>query len=120
MVFIVAATPSGGVEGKRRDHGSASSYTLITVASARAVQTSRVRVVTQSSDGQAGMTPEVLTRPRVGFHPTSPLNAAGTRPLPAVSVPSANGTTPEATATALPELDPPLMWAAEKTLWQAP
>ena len=32
---------------------------------------------------------------------------AGTRPDPAVSVPSASGTNPAATATAEPELDPP-------------
>ncbi len=32
---------------------------------------------------------------------------AGTRPEPAVSVPSANGTMPLATATAEPELEPP-------------
>ena len=35
------------------------------------------------------------------------LNAAGTRPEPAVSVPSAKLTRPEATATAEPELEPP-------------
>ena len=37
------------------------------------------------------------------------LNAAGTRPEPAVSVPSAKDTRPAATATAEPELDPPEM-----------
>ena len=36
------------------------------------------------------------------------LSAAGTLPEPAVSVPSAMGTIPRATATADPELDPPL------------
>ena len=35
------------------------------------------------------------------------LNAAGTRPDPAVSVPKAKLTSPAATATAEPELDPP-------------
>ena len=34
-------------------------------------------------------------------------NAAGTRPEPAVSVPSATGTIPAATATAEPDDDPP-------------
>ena len=47
------------------------------------------------------------SRPTVGLSPTMPLSAAGTRPDPAVSVPSANGTSPSATATAEPELDPP-------------
>jgi hypothetical protein len=37
------------------------------------------------------------------------LNDAGTRPEPAVSVPSAKETRPAATATAEPELDPPGM-----------
>ena len=64
---------------------------------------------TQSRLRQAGTTPRVLTIPRVGFKPTILLNAAGTRPEPAVSVPSANATNPAATATAEPELDPPEM-----------
>ena len=38
-----------------------------------------------------------------------PLSAAGTRPDPAVSVPSENGTRPAPTAVAEPELDPPGM-----------
>ena len=37
------------------------------------------------------------------------LKPAGTRPEPAVSVPSASGTMPAATATPEPELDPPGM-----------
>ena len=42
------------------------------------------------------------------------LKPAGTRPEPAVSVPSANGTSPRATATAEPELEPPLMRSARE------
>jgi hypothetical protein len=49
----------------------------------------------------------MLIRPLVGLSPTILLKAAGTRPEPAVSVPSANETRPAATATAEPELDPP-------------
>ena len=64
---------------------------------------------TQSSVRQAGTTPLVLIAPRVGFSPTRALKAAGTRPEPAVSVPSENETSPRATATADPELDPPEM-----------
>ena len=48
------------------------------------------KIDTQSSERQAGTTPAALSRPRVGFSPTMLLNAAGTRPEPAVSVPSAN------------------------------
>jgi hypothetical protein len=64
---------------------------------------------TQSSDLQAGTMPRVLSKPRVGFSPTMLLKAAGTRPEPAVSVPSAKLTSPAATATAEPELEPPGM-----------
>ena len=68
----------------------------------------------------AGTTPRVLTRPGVGFRPTMLLNAAGIRPEPAVSVPSANGTSPRATTSADPELEPPLMRSAAKTLLGRP
>jgi len=64
---------------------------------------------TQSRLRQAGTTPLVPIRPSEGLKPTIPLKAAGTRPDPAVSVPSANGTVPSATATAEPELEPPEM-----------
>ncbi len=45
----------------------------------------------------------------MGFRPTMLLKAAGTRPDPAVSVPRAKETSPPATATADPELEPPEM-----------
>src|SRR4029078_12482813 len=48
-----------------------------------------------------------LTRPYVGFTPTTPQNAAGCRTEPPVSEPSAMGTTPEATAAAAPPAGPP-------------
>ena len=68
-----------------------------------------MRTETQSRLRQAGTTPLVPIRPSDGLTPTIPLKAAGTRPEPAVSVPSANGTVPSATTTAEPELDPPEM-----------
>ena len=61
----------------------------------------------QSSVRQAGTRPALEISPRLGFSPTMLLSPAGTRPDPAVSVPSAIGTIPAATATAEPELDPP-------------
>ena len=64
-------------------------------------------MVTTSIDRQAGTTPLVEIRPGEGLMPTILLKAAGTRPEPAVSVPSAKAARPEATATADPELDPP-------------
>src|SRR5438445_13874910 len=62
---------------------------------------------TQSSERHAGTTPAALIRPRVGLSPTMLLNAAGTRPEPAVSVPRAKLTNPAATATAEPDDEPP-------------
>ena len=61
----------------------------------------------QSSVRHAGTSPAFEISPRLGFSPTMLLSIAGTRPLPAVSVPSASGTRPAETATADPELDPP-------------
>ncbi len=49
-----------------------------------------------------------------------PLSAAGTRPDPAVSVPRANGTSPWATTTPDPELDPPDTQPGWPTAWHAP
>ena len=43
------------------------------------------------------------------------VRAAGIRPEPAVSVPSAKATRPAATATAEPELDPPAIWLRLRT-----
>ena len=60
-----------------------------------------------SSVRQAGTTPVADNAPSVGFSPTMPFSAAGTRPEPAVSVPSANAAMPRATATAEPEEEPP-------------
>ena len=60
-----------------------------------------------SSVRQAGTTPVADNKPRLGLSPTILFSAAGTRPEPAVSVPSENATRPRATATAEPELEPP-------------
>jgi len=49
------------------------------------------------------------TVPRVGLNPMMLLNAAGTRPEPAVSVASENETCLLATLTQEPELEPPEM-----------
>lgn len=47
--------------------------------------------------------------PTVGFTPTTAFNPAGTRPLPAVSVPSENVTSPHPTTTPEPDDEPPGM-----------
>ena len=79
---------------------------------AQASSTVSANAETQSSVRHAGTTPKVEIRPRLGLRPTILLRPAGTRPEPAVSVPSASGTRPAATATAEPELDPPGMSSA--------
>src|SRR5438270_10812079 len=53
------------------------------------------------------MSPYRLTRPYVGFNPTTPHSDAGCRTLPPVSVPSAQIASPAATAAADPADDPP-------------
>src|SRR5215213_6162532 len=62
---------------------------------------------TWSSDDAKATSPKRLTRPYVGFTPTTPQNAAGWRTEPPVSEPSAIGTIPDATAAADPPDDPP-------------
>ncbi len=76
-------------------------------SAANASSTVSANTDTQSSVRQAGTIPAVEMRPRLGLSPTMLLRPAGTRPEPAVSVPSASGTSPAATATAEPELEPP-------------
>src|ERR1700685_1049115 len=82
----------------------------------KASLTSRAKIEMVSSVRQAGTTPDVERAPSDGFSPTIPLNAAGTRPDPAVSVPSENGTRRAPTAAAEPELDPPGIKSAPNAL----
>ncbi len=89
-------------------------------ATRQASSTVSAKIDTQSSERQAGTTPWVLKRPPLGLRPTRLLKAAGTRPEPAVSVPSAKLASPTATATAEPELDPPLMKRASNGLRGTP
>src|SRR5581483_7289019 len=97
----------GGAVGDERENGSSKSKPCAISRIACASETWFAKIETQSSDRQAGTTPRVLTRPFVGFNPTRLLNAAGTRPEPAVSVPNEKAQSPAATATAEPELEPP-------------
>src|SRR5436190_22368060 len=106
MRMPLAKAPSAP-RGRGRAYGSAASGPATTHSAAQASSVVSVKIETQSSVRHAGTTPAVDTRPTLGFRPTILLSAAGTRPEPAVSVPSASGTRPAATATAEPELDPP-------------
>ena len=51
------------------------------------------------------------TRPKLGFKPKLPQNAAGMRTLPAPSVPTESGPMPAATAAAVPPDEPPGVFA---------
>ena len=55
----------------------------------------------------SGTVPVSGTRLAVGFQPTMPQSAAGTRQEPPVSEPSPARPMPSATATAAPEEEPP-------------
>src|SRR5262245_803614 len=90
------------------------------LSAAKASSTVSANTETQSRVRQAGTTPAVDTSPRLGLRPTMLLNPAGTRPEPAVSLPSASGTKPAATAIAEPELDPPGISAGSNRLRAMP
>ncbi|MCY1383507.1 hypothetical protein D9M69_716380 [compost metagenome] len=60
------------------------------------------------------------SRPRLGLRPMRLLKLAGTRPDPAVSVPSEKLTQPLATLTAEPLLEPPETNSGLKAFWHAP
>ena len=113
-------TIGDGLGGEARLNGSLASTDLAMSKTAAASAHDNAKIDTQSSERQAGTTPAVLSSPRDGLRPTMLLKAAGTRPDPAVSVPSANVTRPLATATADPELDPPEMYWLLNTEEQAP
>ena len=89
------------------EYGSAGSWPTATASTRSASATLVVSSDTQSRLRQAGTTPRVPIAPSDALTPTIAFIAAGTRPEPAVSVASANGTVPSATTTAEPELDPP-------------
>ena len=109
-------TSAGFGAGIGRAKGSAASNPATTSNARHASPTVSAKIDTQSSVRQAGTMPRVETRPRLGLSPTRLFRPAGTRPEPAVSVPSASETKPRAVATADPELDPPGIRTESKAL----
>ena len=79
----------------------------MTCSSSAASRTSRANGPIWSSDDANAIRPYRETRPYVGLRPTTPQNAAGSRMLPPVSLPSASVASPAATAAAEPPLLPP-------------
>src|SRR5882724_9814615 len=82
--------------GRAREYGSAASGPAMAASAVQQSSVVSANTETQSSERQAGTSPAVETSPRLGFRPTILLKPAGTRPEPAVSVPSASGTSPAA------------------------
>ena len=74
----------------------------------------------QVSPWKASRSGQVEIRPRCGFSPTSPHQAAGMRTEPAPSEPIAPATSPAATAAAAPPLEPPGVWSSCQGLRVAP
>jgi hypothetical protein len=86
--------------------GSPGSAPTSTLSSAAASATVRAIGPAVSWAADTGTIPCRLTRPTVGLMPTTPHALAGQTIEPSVSVPTAIGASPAATATPDPELDP--------------
>jgi hypothetical protein len=67
-----------------------------------------------------GAMPVYGTSPHVGFMPTTPQSAAGTRIEPPWSPPIASSTSPAATTAAEPDDEPPAEWPRRRGLWTGP
>ena len=98
------------------DSGASKAITIATSATLRAC------TPTWSKRGDKGMTPSMGIAPWAGLKPTTPHRADGRRTEPKVSVPSATGAMPAATAAALPPEEPPGMCAGLcglRVVWKA-
>ncbi len=115
-----AGTATTGRGGAARGASGGRTGSLMIAIACRPSSSVRAKIVTQSKLRQAGTTPVVGTSPYVGFTPTICWNAAGTRPDPAVSVPTPRSAMPSATTTADPELDPPDTRSGSRTSRTAP
>ena len=98
--------PFGSSGGAPSVTPSAASGPASTAKSSAASATVRVIGPAVSWLCEIGITPSRLTRPIVGFRPTSPLIDAGETIEPSVSVPTPSGARLAAIAAAVPELDP--------------
>ena len=92
--------------GMRAVAASSGSGPAMAASSVAAPRTSRAIGPAVSCDSASGMMPLRLTSPSVGLMPTIPLIDDGQMIEPSVSVPTASGTRPVATATAEPLEDP--------------
>ncbi len=111
-----AASTSGRLRALTSSSTTATRLTGLTGSSGRPDMTASIAAVsaadrasgpTRSRPGANGITPSRETRPSEGAIPTTPHCEAGSRIDPPVSVPTARGTNPAATAAALPPELPP-------------
>ena len=99
----LAANGSGGAGAQVASPGS---YPASTSSVAAASSTWRVSMPSQTSSPSPSSGASEI-RPRLGFSPTRPQQAAGIRIEPPPSLPWATGSRPAATAAAAPPEDPP-------------
>ena len=90
-----------------RNRGAGTALRVSTACASAQSATVRAIGPTVSKLGASGNTPSSGIDPCAGLSPTTPHAAAGIRTEPPVSVPSASGTIPAASAAALPLLEPP-------------
>ena len=108
------SAPTSAANGPGGDHApKASPGRWPPATSSSAAQSRTLRVIHPSCAMPDTLSESITwgpceTRPRVGFSPTTPHLAAGSRTEPPPSLPWATGTRPAATAAAAPPLDPPV------------
>ena len=112
-----SATPTRS--GRAASGSHASSHPRVAASTSR--RSAASRTVRASGPGASwlalmGTMPRVGTAPTVGLIPTTPLRAAGQVMEPFVSVPTASGTIPAATAAPEPDDDPPALRSSAQGL----
>src|SRR5919197_1145473 len=100
--------------------GAGTASPASTAHAAATAATVRAIGPTVSKLGQSGKTPSVETRPQLGFRPTTPQHAAGSRTEPPVSVPRPRSQSPAASAAALPPDEPPAIRPGRAGFWTVP
>src|SRR5918992_3497247 len=114
-----AASTTAGT-GSSIEVESIGSYPAITSCSSAVSSTVRAHGPPWSSDDAHAIRPYRETPPYVGLAPTVPVNAAGWRIEPPVSVPIARGASNAASAAAEPPPDPPGTRSVSHGLWVGP
>src|SRR5690349_10889602 len=103
----------GGASGSREPPETTSSQSAVS-------RTERLRQPSTASPPQPSRFGSSGTRPRLGFKPKSPQDAAGIRIEPAPSPAEAIGTRPAATADPEPPLEPPGVFCGSQGLRVTP